>query len=84
MLPRNLIYFKTNILAEGIPGLEVLNDNGIYVPAPPIEHSFIVNTGAYFELLSNSIFPATVHRVRTNVSIIPSAVLTPSQFKTSY
>ncbi|KFY18623.1 hypothetical protein V491_04746 [Pseudogymnoascus sp. VKM F-3775] len=54
---------------EGIPGLEVLNDNGIYVPAPPIEHSFIVNTGAYFELLSNSTFPATVHRVRTNLGL---------------
>ncbi|CZR70226.1 uncharacterized protein PAC_20127 [Phialocephala subalpina] len=43
-----------------IPGLEVLNANGIWVPAPPIEHAFVVNTGAYFELLSNSRFPATL------------------------
>ncbi|CZS96949.1 uncharacterized protein RAG0_06067 [Rhynchosporium agropyri] len=52
-----------------IPGLEVLNANGIWVPAPPIEHAFIVNTGAYFELLSNSKFPSTVHRVRTNLGM---------------
>jgi isopenicillin N synthase-like dioxygenase len=53
---------------EDIPGLEVLNGNGIWVPAPPIEHAFVVNTGAFFELLSNSKFPSTVHRVHTNVS----------------
>ncbi|KAG4426112.1 hypothetical protein IFR04_000819 [Cadophora malorum] len=52
-----------------IPGLEVLNANGIWVPAPPIEHAFIVNTGAYFEFLSNSKFPSTVHRVHTKLGI---------------
>jgi 2OG-Fe(II) oxygenase superfamily len=53
---------------EDVPGLEVLNANGIWVPAPPIDHAFVVNTGAYFELLSNSQFLSTVHRVHTKVN----------------
>jgi isopenicillin N synthase-like dioxygenase len=44
-----------------VGGLEVLNGNGIWVPVPPREHAYVVNTGSYLEVLSNSRFPATVH-----------------------
>ncbi|KAL3421683.1 2OG-Fe(II)oxygenase superfamily protein [Phlyctema vagabunda] len=54
---------------KGLPGLEVLNANGIWVPAPPIDHAYVVNTGSYFEFLSNSRFPATVHRVHTKLGV---------------
>ena len=44
-------------------GLEVLNANGIWIPCPPKDHSYVINTGNYLEVLSNSRFPSTVHRV---------------------
>lgn len=51
---------------DQVGGLEVLNANGIWVPAPPKEHAYVVNTGSYMEVLSNSRFPATVHRAFGN------------------
>lgn len=51
---------------DHVGGLEVLNANGIWVPAPPKPHAYIVNTGSYMEVLSNGRFPATVHRAFGN------------------
>lgn len=51
---------------DNVGGLEVLNANGIWVPAPPKEHVYVVNTGSYMEVLSNGRFPATVHRAFGN------------------
>ncbi|KAK9425470.1 putative Fe2OG dioxygenase domain-containing protein [Seiridium unicorne] len=49
------------------PALEVLNANGHWVPAPPIEGSLVVNAGDFLERASNDRFVSTVHRVR-NIS----------------
>lgn len=49
------------------PALEVLNANGHWVSAPPIEGSLVVNVGDFLERATNDRFVSTVHRVR-NVS----------------
>ncbi|KAH8678557.1 hypothetical protein BX600DRAFT_493777 [Xylariales sp. PMI_506] len=54
----------TCLLQHKVSGLEVLNANAQWVPVPVKEHAFVVNTGSYFEILSNGRWPSTVHRVR--------------------
>jgi len=49
---------------DDVPALEVLNQDGIWVAAPPERGTFVCNVGQYLERQSNGIFPATVHRVR--------------------
>ncbi|KAI0129105.1 Clavaminate synthase-like protein [Xylariales sp. AK1849] len=44
--------------------LEVLNANGHWVSAPPVEGSLIVNVGDFLERATNDRFVSTVHRVR--------------------
>ncbi|CAK7224803.1 hypothetical protein SBRCBS47491_005677 [Sporothrix bragantina] len=56
----------TLLYQDDIGGLEVLNANGVWVPAPPHDHAYVVNTGSYMEVLSNGRFPATVHRAFGN------------------
>ncbi|KUJ16331.1 Clavaminate synthase-like protein [Mollisia scopiformis] len=57
----------TLLLQNDVAGLEVLNANGIWIPAPPIPHSFVVNTGNYVEAWTNGRWPATVHRVHASL-----------------
>ncbi|OAP60867.1 hypothetical protein AYL99_05869 [Fonsecaea erecta] len=47
-----------------VGGLEILNKNGIYVPAKPIRGTFVVNVGDFLQRISNDTFVSTVHRVR--------------------
>jgi isopenicillin N synthase-like dioxygenase len=56
----------TLLYQDQVGGLEVLNANGNWVPAPPKEHAYVVNTGSYMEVLSNKRFTATVHRAFGN------------------
>ena len=52
------------LLRSTAPGLEVMNQKGECVDAPPVENAFVVNTGDMLELLSGGRFVATSHRVR--------------------
>ena len=52
------------ILASTAPGLEVMNDEGRWIDAPPIEGSFVINIGEMLEAWTNRQFVATTHRVR--------------------
>ncbi|RDW63293.1 hypothetical protein BP6252_10838 [Coleophoma cylindrospora] len=45
------------------PALEVLNQNGHWVSAPPIPNTLVVNVGDFLERASNDYFVSTVHRV---------------------
>ena len=45
-------------------GLEVLDRNGSWLPAPPIAGTFVVNFGNAFEAATEGAVRATVHRVR--------------------
>jgi isopenicillin N synthase-like dioxygenase len=47
-----------------VPGLEVLNQDGIWIDVPPRPGTFICNVGQCLERQSNGRFPAAVHRVR--------------------
>ena len=54
----------TLVLQDSVPALEVLNQDGIWVDAPPKPGTFVCNVGQYLERQSNGKFSATVHRVR--------------------
>ncbi|MFU6003198.1 isopenicillin N synthase family dioxygenase [Pseudomonas aeruginosa] len=53
------------ILLADRPGLEVMNDLGQWIDAPPVEGAFVVNIGDMLEVMSAGAFGATAHRVRT-------------------
>ena len=56
------------ILLPDQPGLEVMNDDGEWIDAPPIqkdgEEAFVINIGDILEVLTAGKFVATSHRVR--------------------
>ncbi|KIW21629.1 hypothetical protein PV08_02209 [Exophiala spinifera] len=52
-----------------IGGLEILNKNGIYIPANPIRGTFVVNVGDFLQRISNDQFVSTVHRVRNSSGV---------------
>jgi isopenicillin N synthase-like dioxygenase len=52
------------ILLPTAPGLEVMNGNGVWIDAPPIEDTFVINIGDMLEAWTNGTFVATSHRVR--------------------
>lgn len=51
------------ILLPTAPGLQVLNGEGDWIEAPPVEGAFIINIGDMLEVWSNGIYTATSHRV---------------------
>lgn len=51
------------ILLQGGPGLQVMNAEDVWVEAPPIPGTFIVNIGDIFETWSGGQFKSTQHRV---------------------
>ena len=57
----------TLLLADQ-PGLEVMNDQGAWIDAPPCsvagEEAFVINIGDMLEVMTAGAFPATSHRVR--------------------
>jgi len=52
------------ILQADQPGLEVMNDLGQWIDAPPIADAFVVNIGDMLEVMTAGTFVATAHRVR--------------------
>ncbi|KAF2099336.1 Clavaminate synthase-like protein [Rhizodiscina lignyota] len=48
---------------DKVGGLEVLNANAHWVPAAPIEGTFVVNVGDFLMRMANNRFVSTVHRV---------------------
>ncbi|KAJ9142990.1 Oxoglutarate/iron-dependent oxygenase [Pleurostoma richardsiae] len=57
----------TMLLQDNVGGLEVLNANAHWIPAPPIPGAFVINVGDFLMRLTNRRFLSTVHRV-TNKS----------------
>ena len=53
----------TVLCQDKVEALEVLNKNGIWIPAPPIPRTFVINIADYLQLLTNRRFESTVHRV---------------------
>ncbi|MFF7710846.1 2-oxoglutarate and iron-dependent oxygenase domain-containing protein [Pseudomonas sp. NPDC007930] len=52
------------ILHADQPGLEVMNDQGEWIDAPPVPDAFVVNIGDMLEVMTAGAFVATAHRVR--------------------
>ncbi len=52
------------ILHSEQPGLEVMNDLGQWIDAPPVADAFVVNIGDMLEVMTGGAFVATAHRVR--------------------
>ena len=52
------------VLLPTAPGLEVMNGDGEWIDAPPIEDAFVINIGDMLEAWTNGTFVATSHRVR--------------------
>ncbi|MCV6594028.1 MAG: isopenicillin N synthase family oxygenase [Silicimonas sp.] len=51
------------ILQQGGPGLQVMNADDVWIEAPPIPGTFVVNIGDIFETWSGGQFKSTQHRV---------------------
>lgn len=56
----------TLLVQDDIGGLEVLNNAGEWVQAPPIPGTFVVNTGDLISHWTNDLFASTIHRVTYN------------------
>ena len=57
-------YSWFTLVCQGdVGGLEVLNANGIWVPADPKPRSFVCNVGDFFSEATAGQFKSTVHRV---------------------
>lgn len=52
----------TVLCTSGVPALQVLNTDGVWIQAPPIEGTFIVNVGDLMARWTNDYFQSTVHR----------------------
>jgi isopenicillin N synthase-like dioxygenase len=57
-------YELFTLLRSTGPGLEIMNEAGLWVDAPPVPDAYVVNIGDMLELWSNGEFVATSHRVR--------------------
>jgi isopenicillin N synthase-like dioxygenase len=51
----------TILLQDHVAGLQVESDSGDWIPVPPIEGTFVVNTGELLELATNGFVCADVH-----------------------
>ena len=57
----------TILSQDSVGGLQVMNRDGVWIDAPPIADTFIVNIGDMLQRLTNGVYLANLHRV-INVS----------------
>jgi len=60
--------FLTILKQDNSGGLQVQSKNGIWISAPPIENTFVVNIGDMLEFWTHGLYKATLHRVRNAAS----------------
>ncbi|KAF2716367.1 Clavaminate synthase-like protein [Polychaeton citri CBS 116435] len=53
----------TILLCSNASGLEILSPDDVWVPAPAVEGSFIVNVADFMMRWTNGVYKSTVHRV---------------------
>lgn len=54
----------TILWQDCVGGLQVLNRQGEWINAKPIEGTFVVNIGDYLQRITNDLYVSTVHRAR--------------------
>ena len=55
--------FVTVLLQDVTPGLRVRTEEGVWIDAPPVPGTFVINTGELLELATNGFVRADVHDV---------------------
>ncbi|MBC2885564.1 isopenicillin N synthase family oxygenase [Ochrobactrum sp. CM-21-5] len=55
--------FVTVLLQDVVPGLRVRREDGVWIDAPPVPGTFVINTGELLELATNGFVRADVHGV---------------------
>jgi isopenicillin N synthase-like dioxygenase len=55
--------FVTVLLQDTVPGLRVRTEDGVWIDAPPVPGTFVINTGELLELATNGFVRADVHDV---------------------
>lgn len=55
--------FITVLLQDEVEGLRVQTEDGVWIPAPPVPGTFVINTGELLELATNGYVRADVHDV---------------------
>jgi isopenicillin N synthase-like dioxygenase len=55
--------FLTILSQDSVGGLQVRNQDGEWVSAPPVEGTFIINIGDLVQTMTNGRYSSTVHRV---------------------
>lgn len=53
----------TILWQDNVGGLQVRNRKGVWIDAPPVPDTFVINIGDMLELWSNNLFVSTPHRV---------------------
>ena len=54
------------LLQDHVGGLQVQNDRGDWIDAPPVPNTLVVNLGEMLQLCTNGYYLATPHRVRNS------------------
>ncbi|PWE54577.1 2-oxobutyrate oxidase [Metarhizobium album] len=57
--------FVTVLLQDTTPGLRIRTEEGVWIEAPPVPGTFIINSGELLELATNGFVRADVHDVVT-------------------
>ncbi len=57
--------FVTVLLQDETPGLRIRTEEGLWIEAPPVPGTFVMNTGELLELATNGFVRADVHDVVT-------------------
>ena len=57
--------FVTVLLQDTVAGLRVQTEDGVWLDAPPVPGTFVINTGELLELATNGFVRADVHSVVT-------------------
>lgn len=54
--------FFTLLVQDKVKALQVLNSDGEWIEAPPIDGTIVVNVGDMLQRWSNDVFKSTIHR----------------------
>ena len=58
----------TILMQDDVGGLEIRDENGKWIPVPPIPGTFLINLGDMLEVWTNGSYKATKHQVRKSKS----------------
>ncbi|KIW17910.1 hypothetical protein PV08_05105 [Exophiala spinifera] len=61
--------FTILLQSDAINALEVVNSEGVWVPAKPIPDTFVVNIGDALSIWTNNVFLSTLHRATNSSNV---------------